>query len=165
VPPALRFQCQLDEYIHVPSPSYRIVFASRWISAQGKTAGDAFTYAQRVRMYYLLEAASPPRQRFNNPIIERCATLPFYDECHFDETFGLLARDTRRAEDKVVTEMLVALRNQRGNARAISATRGDSHRVVDGGFRCKVSASLALSTSCSLVRSPPVMPSADASDN
>lgn len=47
-------------YIHVPSPNYRVAFAFRSIPAAGKTVADAHRYAQRLRMYYLGEAANPP---------------------------------------------------------------------------------------------------------
>ena len=68
-----------DGYIHVASPNYRIAFAFRSIPAPGKTTADAYRYSQKLRMYYLSEAGSPPQQRFIDPINDRYPTLPFYD--------------------------------------------------------------------------------------
>ena len=67
-------------YFHVASPNFRIAFAFRSIIAEHKTAADAYEYAKRLRMYYLSDAANPPTQKFVDPINDRYATLPFYDE-------------------------------------------------------------------------------------
>ena len=50
-------------YIHISSPNNRIAFAFRSIPAPGKSADDAYAYSQRLRMYYLSDAANPPAQR------------------------------------------------------------------------------------------------------
>lgn len=69
-----------DGYLHVASPSFRIALAFRSIVAPGKSAADAYAYSQRLRMYYLSEAANPPAQKFVDPLdprFQRYPTLPF----------------------------------------------------------------------------------------
>ena len=90
MPSALRFQGQLDEYIHVPSPNERIALAFRSISTQGKIAESALTYAQRTRMNYLSEVANTPKHRFIDPINERYAISPLHDRCHFKDVIDIL---------------------------------------------------------------------------
>jgi hypothetical protein len=107
VPPALMFQSELDEYIQVPSPNYRIALAFRLISTQGKIAGGALTYAQRMRMYYLSEVANTPKHRFIDPINERYAISPLHDGGHFKDVIDIL--EPIGAEDEVTTGMLAAL--------------------------------------------------------
>ena len=53
------------------------------LPAAGQNDGDAYRYTQKLRMYYLSEANNPPQQRFIDPINDRYATLPFYDERRF----------------------------------------------------------------------------------
>jgi hypothetical protein len=106
VPPALMFQSELDEYIHLPSPTYRIALAFRLISTQGKIGG-ALTYAQRMRMYYLSEVANTPTHRFIDPINERYAISPLHDGGHFKDVIDIL--EPIGAEDEVTTGMLAAL--------------------------------------------------------
>ena len=47
-----------DGYLHVASPNYRVAFAFRSVRAEGKTAEDAYSYAKKLRMYYL--SGRPP---------------------------------------------------------------------------------------------------------
>jgi hypothetical protein len=101
-------------YLRVASPNYRIAFAFRSVPAPGKTIGDAFHYAQRLRMYYLADAANPPQQRFIDPLNERYATLPFYDERHFQDMADIMSVEPVREQDKVMMGMLASLGIERG---------------------------------------------------
>jgi hypothetical protein len=101
-------------YIHVPSPNYRIALAFRSIIAPGKTQKDAFNYAQRLRMYYLSEADNPPKQMFVDPVNERYATLPFFDERHFDDIYNIVAVEPVRPIDKHMMGMLATLGIEKG---------------------------------------------------
>ncbi|WP_413991707.1 DUF1254 domain-containing protein [Labrys okinawensis] len=101
-------------YVHVPSPNYRIAFAFRSIAAAGKTTADAYTYAKRLRMYYLSEAANPPRQKFVDPAEERYPTLPFYDERHFEDMHAIMSVEPVREHDKVMMGMVKSLGIEKG---------------------------------------------------
>src|SRR5215831_12230868 len=101
-------------YLHVASPNYRIAFAFRSVPAPGKTITDAFHYAQRLRMYYLADAAHPPQQRFIDPINDRYATLPFYDERHFQDMAEIMSVEPVREQDKAMMGMLVSLGIEKG---------------------------------------------------
>ncbi|WP_188692424.1 DUF1254 domain-containing protein [Silvimonas amylolytica] len=101
-------------YIHVPSPNYRVAFAFRSVPAAGKTAADAYQYAQRLRMYYLSEAANPPKQRFLDPIDMRYPTLPFYDERHFQDMHEIMSVEPVKEQDKVMMGMLTSLGIEKG---------------------------------------------------
>lgn len=109
-------------YIHVASPSYRIAFAFRSVPAPGKSAKDAYSYTQRLRMYYLSEAGSPPKQKFIDLISERYATLPFYDERSLDDINAIVSVEPVRPEDKLMMGMLTSLGIERGKPFAPDAT-------------------------------------------
>ncbi|GJG95867.1 DUF1254 domain-containing protein [Cupriavidus pauculus] len=101
-------------YLHVASPNYRIALAFRSVRAPGKTVEDAYHYAQRLRMYYLSEAASPPRQRFVDPANQRYPTLPFYDERHFADMHEIMSVEPVKEQDKVMMGMLKSLGIEKG---------------------------------------------------
>lgn len=103
-------------YIHVQSPNYRIALAFRAIAAPGKTAADAHAYAQKLRMYYLSEAADPPKQRFVDAVDQRYATLPRYDESAFQDIYDIVSVEPVKEEDKVMMGMLASLGIQQGQA-------------------------------------------------
>lgn len=101
-------------YIHVPSPNYRIALAFRSIVAPGKTQNDAFKYAQKLRLYYLSDAKSPPKQRFIDPVDERYATLPFFDERHFSDLYHIVSVEPTREIDKHMVGLLASLGIEKG---------------------------------------------------
>ncbi|WP_237172054.1 DUF1214 domain-containing protein [Pandoraea norimbergensis] len=101
-------------YIHVASPNFRIALAFRSVRAPGKSATDAYRYAQRLRMYYLSEADSPPKQRFIDPISERYPTLPYFDERHFDDMHAIMSVEPVNPQDKIMMGMLTSLGIQKG---------------------------------------------------
>ncbi|WP_069881538.1 DUF1254 domain-containing protein [Bosea sp. BIWAKO-01] len=103
-----------DGYIHVASPNYRIAFAFRSVPATGKSVADAYAYAKRLRVYSLSEAASPPQQRFIDPINKRYATLPFYDERHFEDMHAIISVEPVKEQDKVMMGMLLSLGIEKG---------------------------------------------------
>jgi hypothetical protein len=109
-------------YIHVASPNYRIAFAFRSVPAPGMTVDDAHRYAQRLRMYYLSEAANPPQQKFIDPANMRYPTLPFYDERHFDDMHAIMSVEPVREHDKVMMGMLTSLGIEKGKPFAPNAT-------------------------------------------
>src|ERR1700743_2173762 len=102
------------DYIHCPSPNYRIALAFRSVPAPGKGTADAYQYAKRLRMYYLSEAVNPPEQKFVDPINERYPTLPFYDERHFEDMDAVMSVEPVREQDKVMMGMLMSLGIEKG---------------------------------------------------
>lgn len=125
-----------EGYIHVPSPNLRIAFAFRSIPAKGKTAADAYQYSQRLRMYYLSEAASPPQQKFVDPLKERFSTLPFYDERYFKDVHDIFSVEPVKAQDKVMMGMLASLGIEQGKPYAPDATTTKAMRqaAIDAWF-------------------------------
>ena len=109
-------------YIHVPSPNYRIAFAFRSIPAKGKTTEDAYRYSLKLRMYYLSEADNPPKQRFIDPINDRYATLPFYDERYFKDLYDIVSVEPVKPQDKVMMGMLTSLGIEKGKPYSPDAT-------------------------------------------
>ncbi len=103
-----------EGYIHVASPNYRIALAFRSIVAPGKTQKDAFTYAQKLRLYYLSEADNPPEQKFVNPINDRYATLPFFDERHFEDIYNIVSVEPVRPIDKHMMGLLASIGIEKG---------------------------------------------------
>lgn len=103
-----------EGYLHVASPNYRVAFAFRSVPAKGKTAEDAYHYSKRLRMYYLSEAGSPPKQRFVDPINDRYPTLPFYDERHFEDLHAVMSVEPVQEQDKVMMGMLSSLGIEHG---------------------------------------------------
>jgi len=101
-------------YFHVPSSSYRIAFAFRCIPGPGKTAQDAQIYAKQLRMYPLAAASNPPEQRFIDPIQDRYATLPIYDERCFQDIYDIVTVEPVNPQDKVMMGMLATLGIRRG---------------------------------------------------
>src|SRR5262249_36084640 len=112
-PPGFKGQVPAG-YIHVASPNYRIAFAFRSVPAAGKSIDDAHRYAQRLRMYYLSEAANPPQQKFIDPSKMRYPTLPFYDERHFEDMHAIMTVEPVREHDKVMMGMLKSLGIEKG---------------------------------------------------
>ncbi len=125
-----------DGYIQVASPSVRIAFAFRSVPAPGKSVADAYAYAKRLQMYYLSEAGSPPAQRFVDPINDRYATLPFYDERFFEDLHAIVSAEPVFAQDKVMIGMLASLGIEKGKPFAPDATakRAMKQAVVDAWF-------------------------------
>ncbi|MDY6781364.1 MAG: DUF1254 domain-containing protein [Cyanobacteriota bacterium] len=104
----------IDQYIHVPSPSYRIALAFRSIVVEGKTTEDAYNYAHRLRMYYLDDAGNPPEQKFIDPLEMRYASLIPYDEKQFEDIHAIFSVEPLRGKDKVMRGMLKVLGSERG---------------------------------------------------
>jgi hypothetical protein len=125
-----------DGYIHIVSPNYRIAFAFRSVLAPGKTIADAHAYAQRLRMYYLSEAANPPEQKFVDPSEQRYPTLPFYDARHFEDMHEIMSVEPVREHDKVMMGMLKSLGIEKGKPFAPDETakRAMQQAVVDAWF-------------------------------
>ena len=96
-------------YIHIASPNYRIAFAFRSIVMSGKSPTDAFHYAQRLRMYYLSDAAHPPQQHFVDPSDKRYPTLPFYDERYFKDVYDIFTYEPVKPENKAMIGKLASL--------------------------------------------------------
>ncbi len=103
-----------EGYIHVASPNFRIALAFRSVRAPGKSVADAYNYAQKLRMYYLSEAANPPKQRFVDPLNQRYPTLPFYDERHFEDMHAVMSVEPVNPQDKVMMGMLASLGIEKG---------------------------------------------------
>lgn len=125
-----------DGYLHIASPNYRLALAFRSIVAPGKTLADAYAYAKRLRMYYLSEAANPPRQKFVNPVNQRYPTLPFYDERHFDDMHAIMSVEPVREHDKAMMGMLKTLGIEKGKPFSPDATtkRAMRQAVIDAWF-------------------------------
>ncbi|MFJ4193486.1 DUF1254 domain-containing protein [Pseudomonas sp. NPDC089534] len=123
-------------YIHVTSPNYRIALAFRSVRAPGKSADDAYQYAQKLRMYYLAEAKNPPQQRFIDPINEVYPTLPYYDERHFEDMHAVMTVEPPRPQDKVMFGMLRSLGIERGKPFAPDETTQKAMRqaAIDAWF-------------------------------
>lgn len=123
-------------YLHVASPNFRIALAFRSVRAPGKSATDAYHYAHRLRMYYLSEAANPPRQRFIDPIDERYPTLPFFDERHFDDMYAIMSVEPVNAHDKIMMGMLTSLGIEKGKPFAPDETTKKAMRqaAIDAWF-------------------------------
>jgi hypothetical protein len=103
-----------DGYVHIASPNFRIAFAFRSVPAPGKSVADAYRYAQKLRMYYLSEAADPPPQRFVDPINDRYPTLPRYDEHAFEDMHAIISVEPVKPQDKVTMGMLASLGIEKG---------------------------------------------------
>lgn len=101
-------------FIHVPSPNFRIALAFRSIVAPGKTQDDAFKYAQKLRLYYLSTMDSPPKQRFIDPVNKRYATIPFFDERHFEDIYNIVNVEPARTIDKHMIGLLASLGIEKG---------------------------------------------------
>jgi hypothetical protein len=123
-------------YVHVPSPNFRIAFAFRSIAGAGKTPEDAYRYSKRLRLYYLSEATNPPQQRFVDPIKDRYATLPIYDERYFKDIYDIVAVEPVKEQDKVMMGMLVSLGIQKGKPYAPDdmTTRAMRQAAIDAWF-------------------------------
>ena len=123
-------------YIQVASPNYRIAFAFRSVAAPGKTTADAYRYTQKLRMYYLSEASNPPQQKFIDPINERYATLPFYDERHFQDMHAIVSVEPVNTQDKVMMGMLKSLGIEKGKPFAPDETakRAMRQAAIDAWF-------------------------------
>lgn len=125
-----------DGHIQVASPNYRVAFAFRSVPAAGKTTADAYAYAKRLRMYYLSEAASPPQQKFVDPIDQRYPTLPFYDGRHFEDMHAIMSVEPVREHDKVMMGMLKSLGIEKGKPFAPDETakRAMNQAAIDVWF-------------------------------
>jgi hypothetical protein len=125
-----------EGYLHIASPNYHIAFAFRSVPASGKTTADAHAYAQRLRMYYLSEAANPPQQRFVDPANQRYPTLPFYDERHFEDMHEIMSVEPVREHDKVMMGMLKSLGIEKGKPFAPDETakRAMRQAAIDAWF-------------------------------
>jgi len=115
-------------YIHVASPNFRIALAFRSVRAPGKSVADAYHYAQKLRMYYLSEAGNPPKQRFIDPINDRYATLPYYDERHFEDMHAIMSVEPVNPQDKVMMGMLASLGIEKGKPYAPDETTKQAMR-------------------------------------
>lgn len=103
-----------DGYLHVPSPNYRVAFAFRSVRGPGMTEADAYTYARRLRMYPLAEAANPPEQVFFDPIDTRYPTLPLWGLAQFEDIHAIVTVEPVKPEDKHAMGMLATLGISRG---------------------------------------------------
>ena len=123
-------------YFHVASPNYRIAFAFRSVPAAGKSAQDAYRYTQQLRMYPLADARNPPKQRFIDPIKDRYATLPFYDERAFKDIYDIVSVEPIKPQDKVMMGMLKSLGIEKGKPFAPDDTtrRAMRQAAVDAYF-------------------------------
>jgi len=123
-------------YIHIPSPTYRLVFAFRSIPAPGKSTADAYQYAKKLRMYFLSEASNPPQQRFCDPINDRYPTLSYYDERAFQDIYDIVSVEPVKEQDKVMMGMLASLGIEKGKPFAPDETakRAMRQAAIDAWF-------------------------------
>ena len=123
-------------YIHVASPTYRLVFAFRSIPAPGKSTADASQYAKKLRMYFLSQADNPPQQRFYDPINDRYPTLPYYDERAFQDIYDIVSVEPVKEQDKVMMGMLASLGIEKGKPFAPDETakRAMRQAAIDAWF-------------------------------
>jgi hypothetical protein len=123
-------------YIQVASPNYQIAFAFRSVPAAGKGPADAYAYSKKLRMYYLSQSASPPEQRFIDPLNDRYPTLPYYDERYFQELQDVIDIEPVNAQDKVMMGMLASLGIEKGKPFAPDAitTKAMRQGAIDAWF-------------------------------
>ena len=108
VPPGYK-EAIPEGYLVVHSPGYRIAFAFRSVKLAGASNADAFDYAQKLRMYYLSEAANPPPQKFVDPSDMRYPSLPFYDARYFQDIYDIVSVEPVQPRDKVMMGMLASI--------------------------------------------------------
>ncbi|MBP3956133.1 DUF1254 domain-containing protein [Gemmata sp. G18] len=72
--------------------------------------------------YYLSEAANPPEQKFVDPVNDRYATIPFFDERHFQDIYNIVTVEPVRPIDKHMMGMLASLGIEKGKPFAPDAT-------------------------------------------
>ncbi|MEC5387490.1 DUF1214 domain-containing protein [Uliginosibacterium sp. H3] len=123
-------------YIHVASPNFRIALAFRSVRAPGRSIEEAFHYAQKLRMYYLSDAKSSPKQKFVDPSEQRYPTLPFYDERHFQDMHAIMSVEPVREHDKVMMGMLKSIGIEKGKPFAPddTAKRAMRQAVIDAWY-------------------------------
>lgn len=123
-------------YIQVASPNYQISLAFRSVPAPGKSAADAYAYSKKLKMYYLSDAKKPPEQRFIDPLHQRYATLPYYDERFFAELHDVIQVEPVNPQDKVMMGMLMSLGIEKGKPFAPDAktTQAMRQAAVDAWF-------------------------------
>jgi hypothetical protein len=87
-------------------------------------------------MYYLTEAEHPPEQRFIDPINDRYATLPFYDERHFQDMYDIMTVEPVKEHDKVMMGMIASLGIEKGKPFHPDATtrRAMRQAAIDAWF-------------------------------
>lgn len=98
-----------DGYLPIQSPGYRVAFAFRSVKLAGASDAEAYEYARKLRMYYLSEAADPPKQVFVDPIDMRYPTLPFYDHRFFQDIYDIVSVEPVQPRDKVMMGMLASI--------------------------------------------------------
>ncbi|MCV6825534.1 MULTISPECIES: DUF1254 domain-containing protein [Halocynthiibacter] len=98
-----------EEYLHVPSPNFRVAFAFRSVKGPGMTDEDAYAYAKRLRMYPLSQAENPPEQRFFDPLDVRYPTMPEWGLEQFESLHAIVSVEPVKPEDKLAMGMLTSL--------------------------------------------------------
>ena len=101
-------------YIHVKSPNYRIMFGLRSVRAPGKSAEDAYAYSRRLKMYYLSQAANPPKQNFVDAVDRRYTTLQYHDERYYEYLHATFTYEPVRPQDRHIMGLLATLGIARG---------------------------------------------------
>ncbi|CAD5108420.1 DUF1254 domain-containing protein [Zestomonas carbonaria] len=101
-------------YLHVESPTHRIIFAFRSVRAPGKSAEDAYAYSKRLKMYYLSQAGNPPAQRFVDPVDQRFSSLLPQDERYFQLLHDTITYEPVRPQDRHMIGLLASLGIERG---------------------------------------------------
>ena len=115
--------------------------------APGKSVADAYSYAKKLRMYYLSEAGNPPQQRFVDPINQRYPTLPFYDERHFEDMHAIMSVEPVNPQDKVMMGMLASLGIEKGKPFAPDETTKRAMRPSMLGTTCNLGSTTSRKTS------------------
>ena len=96
-------------YFAIQPGSLTVFFAFRSVPGAKGTWEDAAAHARTLRMYPLVQAASPPPTKFVDPGARTFSTLPRYDETFFKDIYDIVSVEPVRARDKVMMGMLASI--------------------------------------------------------
>ncbi len=114
VPPGYEGNLPEEGYIIRHSDSYTWGFAFRPILKEGGTYEDASNYAKQIKIYYLADAANPPKTNYLDATDVGYDCLPYYDETFFEDINDFVQQNPVREKDKVMISLLKNLGIEKG---------------------------------------------------
>jgi len=103
-----------EGYFAYQTDTYEYGFSFRPRLYNGATDADAAEYAQKVKIYYLKDAANPPATNYINASPLAYNSLPTYDHTFFEDINDVVQGNPIRQQDKVMVSLLKSLGIEKG---------------------------------------------------
>ncbi|MDX2320797.1 MAG: DUF1214 domain-containing protein [Moritella sp.] len=107
-------ELQKEGYLVYQTDTYQYGFSFRPVLSNGGTDADAAEYAQKIKIYYLADAANPPPTKYFDAAEKPYDCLPYYNFTFFEDINDSIQNNPIRPQDKVMVSLAKGLGIEKG---------------------------------------------------